>query len=46
MKITIVGGGFGGGVQYNAPSGMHDDTVMSLALAYSATQRTQVAWGD
>ena len=36
----------GGGVQYNAPSGMHDDTVMSLALAYSATQRTQVAWGD
>jgi phage terminase large subunit-like protein len=35
----------GGGVQYNAPSGMHDDTVMSLALALSATQRTELRWG-
>jgi hypothetical protein len=25
-----------GGVQYNAPAGMHDDTVMSLALAWMA----------
>lgn len=27
-----------GGVQYNAPSGMHDDTVMSLALAWAACE--------
>ena len=28
-----------GMVSYSAPSGMHDDTVMSLALAYSAVSR-------
>jgi len=27
-----------GGVQYNAPAGMHDDTVMSLALARAACE--------
>ena len=27
-----------GGVQYNAPSGMHDDTVMSMALAWAACE--------
>ena len=27
------------GMRYNAPSGMHDDTVIALALAYYATAR-------
>ena len=27
-----------GGVQYNAPDGMHDDTVMSMALAWMACE--------
>lgn len=29
-----------GMVRYSAPSGMHDDCVMSLALAWAATRRT------
>lgn len=33
-----------GGVKYNAPDGMHDDTVMSLALAWSNV-RQRFAYG-
>lgn len=29
-----------GGTRYSAPDGMHDDTVMALALAYSAMKRS------
>ncbi len=32
----------GGGFRYSAPEGMHDDTVMSLALAYYGTQTGRV----
>jgi hypothetical protein len=28
------------GVQYSAPSGMHDDAVCALALAWSATSQS------
>ena len=31
-----------GMVRYNAPSGMHDDTVIALALAYYATKSNRV----
>ena len=32
----------GGMVRYNAPKGMHDDTVIALALAYYATKSNRV----
>jgi hypothetical protein len=36
----------GGGVQYSAPSGLHDDMVMSLALAWHAAARGNYAQLD
>jgi len=37
-----------GMVRYGAPEGMHDDTVMSLALAWSAVADSGplLLWGD
>lgn len=37
-----------GMVRYSAPEGMHDDTVMSLALAYNAVDNAMplLLWGD
>ena len=33
------------GIRYSAPDGMHDDTVMSLAMGWSVGKRMQTAGG-
>lgn len=36
----------GGGLKYGAPSGMHDDTVMALAIAWNAVQFSSALSGN